>query len=128
MGVELDAPIEFDLDAMRPRTREECPTGRPCPWVGCRHHLYLEVDPYNGSIKLTFPDKDLDVLAATCSLDVAEEEHTLDQVGQILNLTRERIRQVEVRAHHKLKAASSLFGVRDATGFAHAAGNNPQES
>lgn len=28
----------------RPRTRGEClEEARPCPWVGCRHHLLLEV-------------------------------------------------------------------------------------
>jgi hypothetical protein len=28
----------------RPKTRAECrDEARPCPWVGCRHHLLLEV-------------------------------------------------------------------------------------
>ena len=31
---------------------------RPCPWVACKHHLYLDVNPETGSIKMNFPDKD----------------------------------------------------------------------
>ena len=38
------------------------------------------------------------------SLDVADRGGiTLEEVGAILNLTRERIRQVEVRGLHKIK-------------------------
>jgi hypothetical protein len=32
------------LSIERPRTRAECRAeARPCPWVGCRHHLLLEL-------------------------------------------------------------------------------------
>lgn len=32
------------LDVPRPTTRSDCRAeARPCPWVGCRHHLLLEV-------------------------------------------------------------------------------------
>jgi DNA-directed RNA polymerase sigma subunit (sigma70/sigma32) len=40
----------------------------------------------------------------TCALDVADRGGiTLEEVGEILNLTRERIRQVEVFGLEKLK-------------------------
>ena len=43
-------------------------------------------------------------MAETCSLDVADRGGiTLEEVGAILNLTRERIRQVEVRGLCKIK-------------------------
>jgi len=92
----------------RPRTRSECASGqRPCPWVSCKHHLYLDVNPETGSIKLNFPDAELENMRDTCSLDVADRGGiTLEEVGEILNLTRERIRQVEVRGLIKLKAVS----------------------
>lgn len=33
------------LAVPRPRTRGDClAEARPCPWVGCRHHLLLEVE------------------------------------------------------------------------------------
>jgi hypothetical protein len=72
--------------------------------VSCRYHLYLDVNPETGSVKLNFPDKEVWELEETCALDVAERGGvTLEEVGQIMNLTRERIRQVEVRGLQKLK-------------------------
>jgi hypothetical protein len=93
------------LEAERPRVRGQCgEEQRPCPFVSCKHHLYLDVNPETGSIKLNFPDLEVWELAETCSLDVADRGGiTLEEVGEILNLTRERIRQVEVRGLLKLK-------------------------
>jgi hypothetical protein len=98
--------VKPDVD--RPRMRSECANGqRPCPWVSCKHHLYLDVNPETGSIKLNFPDLELENMRDTCSLDVADRGGiTLEEVGEILNLTRERIRQVEVRGLIKLKEVS----------------------
>jgi hypothetical protein len=96
-GVTLSADDEANL-ATRPRTRGDCRGGeRPCPWLGCRHHLALEITE-SGSIKLAY--EDLDQAPETCSLDIAErgDEQTLEAVGVALNVTRERIRQIEARA------------------------------
>ena len=92
-------------DGERPQKRGECQTAmRPCPYVSCKHHLYLDVNPETGSIKINFPDLEPWELADTCALDVADRGGiTLEEVGAILNLTRERIRQVEVRGLLKLK-------------------------
>jgi hypothetical protein len=92
-------------DVERPRTRAEClGQDRPCPFVSCKHHLYLDVNPETGSIKLNFPDLEVWEMKETCSLDVADRGGiTLEEVGEILNLTRERIRQVEVRGLLRLK-------------------------
>lgn len=90
----------------RPQSRAECEEGpRPCPFVSCKHHLYLDVNPETGSLRLTFPDKEVDELEETCSLDVAMRDGaTLEQVGELVNLTRERIRQIEVRGLVKLRS------------------------
>jgi hypothetical protein len=103
-----DLREEFDLMPPRPRTRGECSSGpRPCPWVSCHHHLYLDVNPESGSIKINHPHLDPWELNNTCALDVADRAGiTLEEVGEIMNLTRERIRQVEVRGLLKLKMAS----------------------
>jgi hypothetical protein len=104
VGALLYPPV----DVPRPQTRGECRgDARPCPWVACKFHLYLDVNPETGSIKLNFPDLEPWELPHTCSLDVAERGGiTLEEVGEIMNLTRERIRQVEVRGLLKLKRAS----------------------
>ncbi|HWN71109.1 MAG TPA: sigma factor-like helix-turn-helix DNA-binding protein [Haliangium sp.] len=104
VGALLYPPV----DVPRPQTRSEChEQQRPCPWVACKHHLYLDVNPETGSIKLNFPDLEPWELQDTCALDVAERGGiTLEEVGEIMNLTRERIRQVEVRGLRKIRACS----------------------
>jgi hypothetical protein len=102
---ELDGVIR-EIEAARPRSRAECANGpRPCMFISCKHHLYLDVNPSTGSIKLNFPDKEVWELEETCALDVADRGGiTLEEVGSIMNLTRERIRQVETRGLLKLRA------------------------
>lgn len=98
-----EAPVH---DVPRPSTRAECQAvERPCPWVGCRHHLYLDVNPDTGSIKLNFPDIEPWELAESCSLDVAERASgmALEDVALQLNLTRERVRQLELIGLRRLK-------------------------
>ena len=99
--------------ADKPCTREACKSGpRPCPYVSCKYHLYLDVNPETGSIKLNFPHLDVWEMNDTCALDVAERGGiTLEEVGEIMNLTRERIRQVEVRGLMKLKLAAAAGGI-----------------
>ena len=99
------AVILAELNGMRPGTREDCRTGeRPCPYVSCKYHLFLDVNPETGSIKLNFPDLNVWEMSETCSLDVADRGGiTLEEVGELLNLTRERIRQVEVLGLEKLR-------------------------
>ncbi|MGE0547591.1 MAG: sigma factor-like helix-turn-helix DNA-binding protein [Kofleriaceae bacterium] len=108
-ALKIDAPATEAMSAeleQRPRTRGECRFGeRPCPWVSCAHHLYLDINPYSGSIMINFPMLDPLELAETCSLDVADRGGiTLEEVGLLMNLTRERIRQVELRGLIQLRA------------------------
>jgi len=102
---ELEEIIR-EVETMRPRTRADCANGpRPCMFISCKHHLYLDVNPATGSIKLNFPDKEIWEMEETCALDVADRGGiTLEEVGAIMNLTRERIRQVETRGLLKLRA------------------------
>lgn len=90
-------------DVERPQTRADCEYGpRPCPFVSCRHHLYLDANP-SGSITIHHGDVDVGDIPETCALDVAEKgEHTLEEVGDILAITRERLRQIEAKALRKL--------------------------
>jgi Sigma-70, region 4 len=101
---ELQA-LMTELDAGRPKVRADCATGpRPCPYVSCKFNLYVDVNPRTGSVKMNFPDKEIWELADTCALDVADRGGiTLEEVGAIMNLTRERVRQLETRGLAKLR-------------------------
>jgi hypothetical protein len=100
----------FQLRADRPVTRGDCAGGeRPCPWVSCAHHIYLDVNDETGSVKLNHPHLQPWDLAETCALDVADRAGTtLEETGALLNLTRERIRQVEVSALLKLRQRGEI--------------------
>ncbi|TAL29073.1 MAG: hypothetical protein EPN98_21770 [Phenylobacterium sp.] len=90
--VSLDYP-----DVKRPKTWGDCASElRPCPWVSCAFHLYLDVDPKSGAIKFNRPELQVHEMPETCCLDVADRGgETLDGVGQLLGVSRERVRQVE---------------------------------
>jgi hypothetical protein len=94
------------LRGQRPKTRGDCAGGqRPCPWVGCRYHLALDVNPKNGSIKIAFPHLEIWELPETCALDVADRRgETLEEVGGATNLTRQRIEQIEAETLRRLRA------------------------
>jgi hypothetical protein len=101
----LEADLEL-LEHQRPRTRADCEGGeRPCPFVSCRHNLFLDVNPETGSVKMNFPGKELWEIEHSCALDIAElGGRTLEEVGSLMNLTRERIRQLEIQAEEHARA------------------------
>lgn len=111
--VRQGAELMLFMDYQRPQSRAQCECGvRPCPYVSCKYHLYLDVNPETGSVKLNFPHLEVWEMSETCALDVAGRGGiTLEEVGEIMNLTRERIRQVEVRGLLKLKMTASVDGV-----------------
>lgn len=110
------APELAVLDRLRPRTRAECAgVPRPCPFAGCRYHLALDINPNNGSLKLNRPDREIWELEHTCALDVAEEgEHTLEQVGVILNVTREGLRLIQEESLDGLRGTRAVNAIGDA--------------
>lgn len=99
----------------RPETRGECADmERPCPFVSCKYHLYIDVHPVRGSIKINFPDIEVWEMTDTCALDIADRGGiTLEEVGEIMNLTRERVRQVETQGLAKLQGLSEVDLLRD---------------
>lgn len=99
-------------DHPRPATRGECALfARPCPYFACRYHLALDVTPAGG-IKINHPESTLEDLPSSCSLDLADRYQflTLEEVGDVLNITRERVRQIETRALVKVRAALHDLG------------------
>ena len=96
--------VDYPEDVVRPKTRAQCMGfDRPCPFVSCRHHLFLDVSE-KGGLKLNFPQLEPGDLLVSCSLDVAEDGLSkLEDAGALMNLTRERVRQIEVVALRKLE-------------------------
>lgn len=99
----------------RPQMRSECiDMERPCPLVSCKYHLYIDVHPVRGSIKINFPDVEVWEMTDTCALDIADRGGiTLEEVGEIMNLTRERVRQLETQGLAKLQAMDEVARLRD---------------
>jgi hypothetical protein len=115
LELEVGRLLFPDVAYDRPITRDDCVHGeRPCPFVSCVHHLYLDVFAKTGAIKLNFPDLEVWEMVDSCALDVADRGGTtLEEAGAMMNLTRERIRQVEVGALAKLEALHELAAFRD---------------
>lgn len=105
-----------DADPDRPSTRGDCSPGgkneeRPCPYVGCRHHLGIEVSTA-GDVREVFPGLELEQMRATCALDVATEGGlSLEDVAVHMNVSRERVRQIQDEAVAKQEAA--FIALRD---------------
>jgi hypothetical protein len=113
--LEIGRMLYPETDYYKPKMRVECVDGpRPCPYVSCQHHLFLDVSARTGAIKLNFPDLEVWEMNESCALDVADRGGTtLEDVGAIMNLTRERIRQVEVKALAKLESLRDMNALRD---------------
>lgn len=79
---------------------------KPCVFCLCRQHLYLDVHPQSGNIKFNAPD--LFEMSETCALDVAARGGSrLQDSGDILNVTREGIRQLEKKAKARFRKRTS---------------------
>lgn len=101
-----------------PLTRAECLDGqRPCPFVSCKWHLFLDVNPRNGAMKLNYPDLEVEQLEKSCALDIADHGgETLEEVAALTNVTRERIRQIEVRAFERLASLLEFHALNELRG------------
>jgi hypothetical protein len=100
-GLELE---EYQGEG-RPKTRAECASvPRPCPYVRCRYHLYLDVK--KRTIRIAWPKLDPTQMSASCALDEADanpDGMTLEDIGRRMNITRERSRQLEQAVIRKIR-------------------------
>lgn len=110
---EIKLDPNFLTHENKPRNRTECANiPRPCPYVSCRYHLYLDVFE-GGVLKINhgeeFDDdttviENLKRMPYSCSLDAADQgEMELDQIADSFNLTRERIRQILETGFRKIR-------------------------
>lgn len=119
-GVELlDEPV-----VRRPRWRSECDL-RPCPYISCRYNLCADVS-HAGGLQVWRDPTDG---GETCALDVAARGSlTLDAVGKLLDVTRERVRQIETRALVKLRRALMKAGISESDFLAMVAGKGQPDA
>jgi len=113
-----------------PKKRKDCEKGfRPCPWVRCKHHILWCYTPKADATELLAKsDKEIFALlfsagprnirciarhAESCVLDVAKAPRSLDKIGGILGITKERVRQIEKRAIVKLRKPKRLEFIED---------------
>ncbi len=85
-------------EVARPKRRADCigngfNSVRPCHFVACSMHLRFDLTS-DGKIIDQFPERPIEDMPATCVLDAAESERTFAEVGVMLNVTEERVRQV----------------------------------
>jgi hypothetical protein len=115
---EIGRLLYPETDYWKPRIRGECVDGpRPCPYVSCAYHLYLDTGARTGALKLNFPDLEVWELGDSCALDIAAYGGAkLEEVGMAMNLTRERVRQIEVKALAKLERLRAMRALADEDG------------
>lgn len=92
----------------------------PCWFARCKYSLLLDINEATGAIKVNHPGAldgtgalDPSVLRETCVLRVAAVERTLEETGMLYNLTRERVRQIEMKGLAALKELASLARLQD---------------
>ena len=105
-----------EAENRRPRTREGCKEiARPCTCVSCKFNTFLEVKD-TGSLSLTFGAIEPDQMDPTtsCVLDIIDqnpEGMTLEEIGDVLHITREGIRQIEERTLTRLRDELEKEGI-----------------
>jgi hypothetical protein len=106
----------------RPRTRAECLPGgehyhRPCPFVGCRHNLFFDVDEATGEVLGGDPEADPWTADpdASCSLDVVEENPggvPAEDAAGMMGMSAEQAEAIEVRALAQMQALGEMESLR----------------
>lgn len=83
----------------KPITRADCENiPRPCPFVSCRYNLYAD-HMESGKFKKNFKNKEPHQMKSSCALDIADEgEHDLHEISLIVDLSKERVRQITEQA------------------------------
>ena len=108
--------VPESIPGTKPVTRQECKSShRPCPWISCQFHMFWCVNQIDRILQY-LPDHTIaDIalsLSQTCVLDVTDTgEKTLEEIGDILQVSRERIRQIEEGAINKISAHKLKYGI-----------------
>jgi hypothetical protein len=94
-------------EGLPPGGREECRTGpRPCPYVRCKHHLWMRVgEERQGSGNTSVGSTVEPVTWTTCALDVAESgPRSTREIAEWLGVSMRRVQQLIKAGIAKLAA------------------------
>lgn len=98
---------EEGYDLKKPRTRAECGKQRPCPWISCKYHLYLDVNPQRGRITINYPNIPPWEMENSCVLDLIETsrgEMISKKIGEkALNMSRQAVCIIVLNGIRKIK-------------------------
>jgi predicted DNA-binding protein (UPF0251 family) len=88
----------------RPKTYGDCVEAElgtkdtPCPFVGCKNNLYLDVSE-DGSINHSHSDiSDMPETCALRAVDAHRSGMSTNEIAEVLGVTRQRVHQIEVSA------------------------------
>jgi len=109
-SVSLDAPVRSGGDEDGPELWErlEQETEPPAEAALVRRALH---DQIKDALK-DLDDKERQVVALRFGLSRRDDPRTLQEIGDRLHLTRERVRQIEARAKDKLRRSRRATGLR----------------
>jgi hypothetical protein len=110
---DFDPELTAELEALRPRCRRDCVDGpRPCPWVGCKYHLWGDYDDEDGSFRCNHPGKQPWEIEHTCALDLADKgQLSTEQIGAVIGVGAERARQIVVEGIEAMREVFASFEV-----------------
>lgn len=97
----------FYSELERPKKYSDCAAvglgspGRPCPYASCEHHAMFTI--VDGEYRLTYDTDEIDEMPFTCFAYESAIPLTLESIGERLNISKERVRQIQNEALAKLK-------------------------
>lgn len=121
MNVVVRLPVIEDGLPTRPKTRADCAdVPRPCPYISCRHHLFLDVSFKKLVFNSNAEDPTEMPADASCSLDIADRGvHTFPEMAELFRggVTRQAIQFIERDAVTKLRANKKVLALVAETGL-----------
>ncbi len=119
-GIEPQSYDQAIAEYRKPKTLLKClqigmgEADQPCPFLSCKGHMFSEDSRKSWRLQGPHYFEDGDPVpavifkGATCSYREFNIEHTLEEIGASMWITRERIRQIEERAMIRIRSVADM--------------------